>query len=64
MPGVLPWWGEYARDLRLGDSIDLIPLNGVETLWTLLLFSVFQEPRPTKINDAECNARLVVVRAR
>jgi hypothetical protein len=46
---VPPFWGDYVTDLRLGTSIDLILLNGVDALWTLLLFWVFREPRPTKI---------------
>jgi 2-amino-4-hydroxy-6-hydroxymethyldihydropteridine diphosphokinase len=39
----------HTTDSRLGTSIGLLPLNGVESLWTLLLFSVFREPRPTKM---------------
>jgi hypothetical protein len=49
LPDVPPFRGDYITDLRLGASIDLIPLNGIDALLTLLLFSVFREPRPTKM---------------
>ena len=48
MPDVPAFWGDYIADSRLGTSIELIPLNDIDTLLTLLLFSVFREPRPTK----------------
>ena len=41
----------HTTDSRLGTSIGLLPLNGVESLWTLLLFSVFREPRPTEMGS-------------
>ena len=49
MPGVPLFGGDYLTNLRLGTSISLIPLNGIDALATLLLVSVFREPRPTKI---------------
>ena len=49
LPGVPQFGGDYITNLRLGTSIGLIPLNGIDALLTLLLFSVFREPRPTKI---------------
>jgi hypothetical protein len=41
----------HITDSRLGTSIGLLTLNAVESLWTLLLFSVFREPRPTKMGQ-------------
>ena len=41
----------HITDPRLGTSIGLLPLNGAESLWTLLLFSVFRKPRPTKMGQ-------------
>jgi hypothetical protein len=49
LPGVPQFGGDYIANLRLGTSIGLIPLNGIDVVLTLLLFSVFREPRPTKI---------------
>ena len=49
MPSVPLFGRDYITNLRLGTSIGLKPLNGIDTLLTVLLFSVFREPRPTKI---------------
>jgi hypothetical protein len=44
-------------DRRLGNIIDLIPLNGVDTLLTLFLLLVFREPRPTNVGTGRTRKR-------
>jgi hypothetical protein len=45
-PDMPPSRPGHTTDWRLGTSIGLLRVNGVESLWTLLLFSVFSGASP------------------
>jgi hypothetical protein len=48
---------EPIADQRLGSSIRLITLNGVDTLFAPLSFLVLREPRPTKVPTESASQR-------